>query len=119
VRPVDQPGQRLARDLAENEDQIARLELDHARMIAAAESSNGDDEHDPEGATIAFEREQLTAQLAVARRTGADLRSALDQLDRGTYGVCANCGAAIDPERLLARPQARLCINCARGARRR
>ena len=92
----------------------AGLEFDHARLIEATRESNADDEHDPEGATIAFEREQLTAMLTRVRQLGADLEHALAGLDEGSYGVCERCGQAIDPARLEVRPQARLCIGCAR-----
>ena len=41
------------------------------------QSSNADDEHDPEGATIAFERQQVVALLEQARRRLADVEAAL------------------------------------------
>ena len=45
---------------------------------------------------------------------------ALARLDGGTYGICLKCGETILPERLLALPDAELCINCqARLERRR
>ena len=44
----------------------------------------------------------------------AQLEEALERLDAGTYGTCESCGQAIDPERLEALPQTRLCIDCAR-----
>lgn len=81
--------------------------------MAAAQSSNGDDEHDPEGATIAYEREQVTALLHQARRTRAELEDALARLDQGTYGVCETCGEPIPAGRLEARPGARTCLACA------
>jgi len=81
--------------------------------MMAAESSNSDDEHDPEGATIAFERQQVAALLHQARGTREDLERALAQLDAGTYGRCDQCGDAIAAERLAARPSARICISCA------
>ena len=37
---------------------------------------------------------------------------ALEQIDAGTYGVCAECGENINIERLKARPVAPLCIAC-------
>lgn len=110
--------ERLLADLESNAALLAALELDHARMIAASESSNADDEHDPEGATIAFEREQLTASLTRARAVRGDLMRALEGLEDGTFGVCENCGNPIGAERLAARPHARLCIDCARTVRR-
>jgi RNA polymerase-binding transcription factor DksA len=111
----DRARQRLELALAENADQIARLEADHASLVAATESSNTDDEHDPEGATIAYEREQLSALLARLREVRAELEAGLLSLEAGSYGTCARCGGPIAPERLEARPQARLCIDCARA----
>jgi DnaK suppressor protein len=41
------------------------------------------------------------------------IRAALKQIAGGTYGVCAQCGADIDPKRLKALPYATRCISCA------
>jgi RNA polymerase-binding transcription factor len=38
---------------------------------------------------------------------------ALKRIAEGTYGVCAQCGAHIDPKRLKALPNATKCISCA------
>jgi len=54
----------LQRLLADNAEQLAALERQHAEVVAASLDSNADDEHDPEGATIAFERQQLAALRA-------------------------------------------------------
>jgi RNA polymerase-binding transcription factor DksA len=72
-----------------------------------------DDEHDPEGHTIAFERQQVAALLRDAHVRIAELDVALDRLDQGTYGSCVSCGRAIDPERLDAVPATARCIDCA------
>ena len=40
------------------------------------------------------------------------INEALEQIDAGTYGVCAECGEDINVERLKARPVAPLCIAC-------
>jgi RNA polymerase-binding transcription factor DksA len=89
------------------------MERDLAGLIEASRSSNADDEHDPEGATIAFERAQLSALLDGARRKVAELSEALERLDSGAYGVCEVCGNPIPDERLAARPAARTCVGCA------
>jgi len=47
------------------------------------------------------------------------VRVALDRIAEGCYGICENCGAAIDPRRLEAAPESTLCIACARTAQRR
>lgn len=38
---------------------------------------------------------------------------ALERIERGSYGVCTECGGAINPERLKAVPIAENCIDCA------
>ncbi|MCW2570137.1 MAG: hypothetical protein JWO88_195 [Frankiales bacterium] len=94
--------------------QLAVLARDHAAMVAASESSNADDEHDPEGATIGFERAQLAATIAMTHARLAQLDRALESLAAGTYGLCEVCGGDIGAARLTARPSARTCIICAR-----
>jgi RNA polymerase-binding transcription factor DksA len=94
--------------------QIQALTREFDGVVAASRASNADDEHDPEGATIAFERQQVAALLEQARRRLADVDVAVRAVEAGTYGICENCGRPIDPERLAARPAARTCITCAR-----
>ncbi|MFC3689846.1 TraR/DksA family transcriptional regulator [Aquipuribacter hungaricus] len=102
--------------LAANEASERALLERHARFVEASQDSNADDEHDPEGSTIAFERQQVAALLEQVRSTGEQLRRSLAAAASGSYGTCEVCGGAIDPERLEARPQARTCIGCARRA---
>jgi DnaK suppressor protein len=92
--------------------EAATLEHDLRGLFEASLSSNADDEHDPEGATIAYERAQLTAVLDASRRHVADLDDALRRLDEGGYGVCERCGNPIPAERLAVRPTARTCVAC-------
>jgi DnaK suppressor protein len=82
-------------------------------LFAASRDSNADDEHDPEGATIGFERAQLTALLNAARQRMSEVDDALSRVDDGSYGICERCGRPIPPERLEARPFARSCVTCA------
>ena len=103
---------RVLGNLARSEAELAQLEQDHASLIQASESSNADDEHDPEGATIAFEREQLVSIMTQLRRTIDGLRHCLTDLDEGRYGICVRCGEPIDPARLAVRPQATSCVTC-------
>lgn len=104
----------LVRVRVETLAQIAALTREFDEVVAASRSSNADDEHDPEGATIAFERQQVAALLDQARRRLADVDAALTRAEAGEHGRCADCGRPIAPERLAARPQARTCISCAR-----
>lgn len=92
---------------------ILEIARDFQAVVHASADTNADDEHDPEGSTIAFERAQLAASLESARHTLAEIDSALDRVAAGTYGRCEVCGTAIGHERLEARPAARLCLGCA------
>ncbi|TDD61402.1 molecular chaperone DnaK [Kribbella antibiotica] len=94
---------------------ITALTQNVSTIVEASQLTATDDEHDPEGATIAFERSQTSALLAAATSHLADVDLALAHLTDGTYGVCEHCGTHISPERLLARPAARTCITCAEG----
>ncbi|MEU4401910.1 TraR/DksA family transcriptional regulator [Micromonospora orduensis] len=103
----------LLRRRDETATQATALEDDLRSLFEASRSSNADDEHDPEGSTIAFERAQLTAVLDATRRRLAELDVALSRVDAGSYGVCERCSRPIPAERLAARPSARTCVACA------
>lgn len=92
---------------------IRALGADFESIVEATRLTATDDEHDPEGATIAFERSQTGALLAAARQHLADIDAALLRIDEATFGTCERCGGPIATERLLARPSARTCIGCA------
>jgi RNA polymerase-binding transcription factor DksA len=94
---------------------LAALTGDFDQLVAASEGSNADDEHDPEGATIAFERSQLEALVQQARTYLAEIDAASARVAAGTYGVCERCGRPIPEDRLHARPTARTCVSCASG----
>ena len=92
---------------------IGSLHQDVASMVEATRSTATDDEHDPEGSTIAFERSQASSMLTAAEQRLAELDQALTRLAEGSYGHCERCGEPIPYERLLARPAARTCVPCA------
>lgn len=109
----DDPRARIeaARDHAER--RIASLTERFDAVVAGSEFTTDDDEHDPEGSTIAFERSQIQALLADARREQEDLVAAAQRVDDDTYGTCARCGRKIAAERLDALPAVTTCIDCA------
>lgn len=92
---------------------LAGLTHDFDEVVAASRDTNADDEHDPEGATIAFERTQVSALVRQAEHDLAEIEAAHDRVEQGTYGVCEICGAPIGEGRLEARPATRWCIRCA------
>jgi DnaK suppressor protein len=110
---------RLEEQRALLHERITRMDDDMAALVAASADSNADDEHDPEGQTIAFERSQLAALTDRTRERLAELDLATARLAAGTYGTCEVCGEPIDPARLEARPTATTCVRHAPGARHR
>lgn len=107
----------VARALLEEERgtavrRLASLTEDFDAIVAASQDTNADDEHDPEGATIAFERSQVDALVGQTRRRLEEIDAALARVAGGSYGTCVSCGRAIPDERLEARPTALTCVTC-------
>jgi RNA polymerase-binding transcription factor DksA len=107
------PHDRLEADRETTLEQIDDLTAELAGIVASTELVATDDEHDPEGATIAFERARVDALLAAAREHLKAIDHAEARLAAGTYGVCESCGQSIGDARLEARPTASTCISCA------
>ena len=95
---------------------VARLRgLDEswADIVESARDANIDDEHDPEGSTVAVARAQVSSLADEGRGRLAAIDAALARVDMGTFGVCERCGATIPDARLEARPTATRCVTCA------
>lgn len=74
-----------------------------------------------EGSPFGKREEEATESLELERRLAmeksikeqlADIDNALSKFAAGTYGLCESCGKPIEPGRMEALPQARLCLNC-------
>jgi RNA polymerase-binding transcription factor DksA len=102
----------LAGMRARTRQRLAALERELAGIIESS-GPGTDDEHDPEGATIAFERQHVAALAGQAREQLAQLEAAMRRLADGSYGRCQHCGQPIGAARLAARPAAASCISCA------
>jgi RNA polymerase-binding transcription factor DksA len=95
---------------------LAGLERTFESVIESSALAPPDDEHDPEGATVGFERAQIAKLLQNDKAHLADLDRAIERLHAGVYGVCVDCGQDIAVERLVTLPAARTCAGCAFGA---
>lgn len=101
----------------------AKARLD--RMLAELEGRQqriGEDLEEPlnpdssERAVEVEDDASLEGQAALIEQEIASVKRALARIGDGTYGECVRCGERISPARLEARPEAALCINCAREA---
>ncbi|GAA2061955.1 TraR/DksA C4-type zinc finger protein [Williamsia deligens] len=107
--------------VAERDEATRLITSMRARLTAvvdAAVDEHADDEHDPEGSTLAFERGQLVSQIERSSERIGEVDAALARLDDGTYGRCLSCGGEISEVRLEALPATAVCITCA-GRRHR
>jgi DnaK suppressor protein len=94
--------------------QIDDLQRRFDDIVAGAELTSTDDEHDPEGATIAYERAQVWSLLLQTRADLHAVDDALAGLELGELPRCSVCQGDIATERLLALPGVQTCIECAR-----
>lgn len=100
-------------DRSQTAARLASLDRAFDELVAYSDGTPPDDEHDPEGATIGWERAQVSTLREQAQEQLRELDRAVECLAAGTYGICENCGARIEPARLSARPATRLCVACA------
>jgi len=110
--PEQSTQDRLSTEKVLTVDRIEALTGEIEDIDAGMAGANSDDEHDPEGSTLAFERARISALLSQDRTYLEEIERAQDRLADGTYGTCEHCGAAIPRERLAARPVARVCVQC-------
>lgn len=96
---------------------VAALQRQWDDLVIASADAVRDDEHDPEGSTIAYERAQVGTLLDDARAQQAALDRAAQRLDEPKADRCESCGSLIGFDRLLARPSVTTCVDCAQARR--
>ena len=109
----DRMRELLRAEESDARDLIASLTSDISELSAAREGDNSDDEHDPEGSTLAFERSQADTLLRQSEERLIAIAEAVARLDDDTFGTCTNCGNPIPEVRLEIRPYAPTCVACA------
>ena len=95
---------KLTGSLEELEERLANVNKDMSKSHSADSSEQ------------AVERENDEVLEGIAQETQAaiqDVRAALARIGEGSYGECAKCGEAINPERLEALPETVHCVSCA------
>lgn len=111
---MDRDAARIAEARAVVAARLESLQRQFRAIVAGSEWSTDDDEHDPEGSTIAFERATVLSLARDAEEELRELDAAAERVHAGTYGRCDRCGVAIADPRLEALPAVRRCIACAR-----
>lgn len=70
------------------------------------------DQHPADVADFAFQRELSDTQGRILQQEANQVREAIERVKAGQYGICADCDSPIGDERMKARPEATLCIDC-------
>ena len=91
---------RLREQLDRSELQLVELETTLAELLS---------DHD----TIQEDQDQARQVVDTVRNDIRHTRRALERIEDGSYGVCAECGGPIALERLEAIPIADRCGSCA------
>jgi len=85
-----------------------RAAAEHAALTGAERGHELEEEAQAEQGLADLERLGEAERREVAR-----IDAALERVEQGGYGTCVECGAAIEPKRLLALPWAIRCTACA------
>jgi len=110
---LDDLRSRLCADRKAATDAIESTKEAMASFLDARRGVEVDDEHDPEGATLALQFTESSALLSNSRHHLDQVNAALGRMTSGTYGSCESCGIDIPLARLEARPFAAQCVRCA------
>jgi DnaK suppressor protein len=68
--------------------------------------------HDADAGSVVFDRERDDSMLLDFEGRLEEIDRALEKIEEGTYGICDRDGKEITEERLIAMPEATLCIEC-------
>jgi RNA polymerase-binding protein DksA len=106
--------EKIKEDLLKQKEQLEK-ELSEFRQTKNSNSSASFPQYGDEADENAQEVSQYTTDLEtkkILESTLKDVDSALDQIKKGTYGVCKYCGKEIEEKRLEIRPFSSSCVRC-------
>jgi YteA family regulatory protein len=96
--------------------------LDDMENLSMGENDNNNSSelsyYDNHPAEIASELFDMQHQMALKKHQKNELdqiNQAREKMEKGTYGICEECGKDIDPSRLELLPHAKQCIECAKA----
>ncbi len=95
----------------EQEQSDLRARLAEMGLLSGGELSF--DQNFADSSQVTAERGEVEALAGNLRESLSDVEDAIVKLDNGTFGTCESCGQPISPDRLEAKPAAKLCMDCA------
>lgn len=101
--------QQLLAEVRDIEDvTLAEMQSDNADLRASQRADAVDFASDTSDLELALNLRSLEAEQL------EEIEKALQAIDRGSYGICEDCGQPIDIQRLRVKPMARFCVPCLR-----
>ena len=92
--------------MREAKNEIAKYIKGETRQLVESALDDGD------WSVIDLSEDISLRQLSAHRGTLLKIDEALRKLDEGTYGICEDCGEAINEGRLKVLPFAIYCVEC-------
>ena len=93
--------------------ELERVALDIAALEEITKPVGAEDMDDITRMDSIVNKSVNSAALTASRSRQAGLEYALKRIDDADFGYCADCGEEIPFARLLAMPEATLCVDCA------
>ncbi len=104
-RRLEHLKQKLLQKQAELTEMVQRTE-------SYGREKDGNIQDIADQAVSSYTKELMFGMSSGDRQVLQLIREALDRIEKGDYGVCANCGKEIQPRRMEAVPWTKLCIQC-------
>jgi DnaK suppressor protein len=99
----------------EQEREETLAEIQRLQTFLVVELDEADDEADPD----VGEREKTLALIQTLERKVESIDHAIQNAQKGKYGICEVCGEPIDPERLALLPSTTMCVKCKQAREKR
>ncbi|MFZ2193570.1 MAG: TraR/DksA C4-type zinc finger protein [Candidatus Moraniibacteriota bacterium] len=110
---LDELKELLTKEKAELEKSLGRIArpIDKERGDYETNFENIGSDREDNATEVEEYTENLPVEITLEKNL-QEIISALDRMEKGTYGFCDNCQKEIDIERLRANPSAKTCIKC-------
>lgn len=106
--------QRLLDERRRAQEALGYIQEENRGQLEDEREEIQSDNHPGDMATSTFDRELDATLEGNEERVIQAIDAALQRIEDGTYGNCANCGKPIGEERLEALPWTTRCIDCKR-----
>jgi DnaK suppressor protein len=93
-------------------DRFEEILAEAEKTVTGMTSTNENFPDPTDRASLESDRNFMLRIRDRERKLLSKIRSALERIDSGDFGICESCGDDIGEERLKARPVTTLCIAC-------